>query len=227
MDNLIKYTPRLVEVAGSLKAALLLSYFSQKTHENEGNCTITNFESLQNDLGFSKAELSTALKKISKRINQNSIIKENFFIYYRTDVNKKTTFWFNEKYFIAKYRDLIEPIVFKNPLIKLINFKNFDISKLDEKSGLYFLYNSQRCLVYVGMSKNLNSRVLTSITKKKRIKDIKYVRFMESSLSDAYVLEAYYITKFKPILNKNMNTSDCLTIEIKHNKKYTNLIEIL
>ena len=68
-------------------------------------------------------------------------------------------------------------------------------------SGIYFLYDSKKELIYIGKSKNLGSRVQSS----SKERNAKFVRmFKVDNKADLHILELYYINLFKPPLN-----SDC------------------
>lgn len=88
------------------------------------------------------------------------------------------------------------------------------INFLEYKCGLYFLYNENKELIYIGKSKNLASRIPTSIRDRKAF----YMKFkLCFNLSDMHILELYYISKLKPVLNSDCLESDVCTFEIQHN----------
>lgn len=92
------------------------------------------------------------------------------------------------------------------------------------KPGLYILFNYEKQIVYIGKGKNVYSRVFKSINEKLNDK-IKYFSILTEDLSyaDCCVYEMYLINKYKPILNKDSNMGDLLSIvlpEIKFSKLY-------
>lgn len=97
------------------------------------------------------------------------------------------------------------------------------LSSLENKSGLYFLYDSFMNLIYIGKSYKLNSRITTSIKERKPI----FVSVMVTeNESDANILEPYYISKLSPLLNGDMSTIDKPSFEITHNYVKTEPIQI-
>lgn len=79
--------------------------------------------------------------------------------------------------------------------------------------GLYFLFDENKELIYIGKSRNLSSRVPKSIKERKGF----YLKYkLTSTMSDANILELYYISKLKPKLNKDSKESDDTTFEINY-----------
>lgn len=71
-------------------------------------------------------------------------------------------------------------------------------------SGIYFLYDAAKRLVYIGKSVNLNSRILSSIDTKSRDMNepILYCRFASVyNKPELGIYEAYYISKYRPAFN--------------------------
>lgn len=90
------------------------------------------------------------------------------------------------------------------------------INILEYECGLYFLYDENKKLIYIGKSKNLASRIPTSIKDRKAF----YMKFkLCYNLSDMHILELYYISKLKPKLNSDCSETDVCTFEIQHNFK--------
>lgn len=72
------------------------------------------------------------------------------------------------------------------------------LSKLIKKHGVYFLYDENKGLVYIGKSYDLSSRIITSIRERKG----KFFSYMLTKTKiDADILEPYMIGTLKPILN--------------------------
>ena len=88
-----------------------------------------------------------------------------------------------------------------------------------KRIGVYFLYNENDDIIYIGKSSNLDKRIKTSF----RLKDAEYVRVAEvKNKIDATIYESYYIAKFKPILNKyysDFNSSSLKLPELKFGDK--------
>ena len=104
-----------------------------------------------------------------------------------------------------------------NP-ITLIPYQNIpretrDILKnLKYATGLYFLYNEDKELKYIGKSYDLGLRIKSSAYNKKA----HYFKYLETKHeADADVLEPYFVAKFKPPLNSEFNTHKIPTIKIK------------
>jgi hypothetical protein len=91
------------------------------------------------------------------------------------------------------------------------------------RNGIYFLYNLNRDLLFIGKSSNLGETIIDAIWKK----DIDgYVSIAYTkSVADTYIYEPYYIIKEKPLLNKLSSQTDGLTVDLKPLEK-TELIKI-
>lgn len=80
--------------------------------------------------------------------------------------------------------------------------------------GLYFLFDENKELIYIGKSRNLSSRVPVSVKERKAF----YFKYkLTWTMSDANILELYYISKLKPKLNKDSKEMDPTLIEIDYN----------
>lgn len=82
--------------------------------------------------------------------------------------------------------------------------------------GLYFLYNENKELIYIGKSKNLSERIPASV-KERKAHYLKYK--LTNTMSDTNILELYYIAKFKPALNRDSKEIDDTSIEINYSFK--------
>lgn len=79
--------------------------------------------------------------------------------------------------------------------------------------GLYFLYDENKKLIYIGKSKNLGSRILNSVKERQGF----YLKYkLPQTKSDTNILELYYISKFKPKLNSESKEVDDTTFEIDY-----------
>lgn len=104
----------------------------------------------------------------------------------------------------------------------------FHVCMENGNSGLYFLKNKDFQILYIGKSKNLVNRSLSSAVERDPL-NIKYVSFMFMPYCNSHILEPYYILQSKPyynteFLNEDINQNDL--IEIKHNYKMSNDIDI-
>jgi hypothetical protein len=102
-------------------------------------------------------------------------------------------------------------------------FVEFVEINCDKKSGVYFLYDKNEELLYVGKSINLKNRLFSTIRERKAFK-VK-VLFTKNE-ADCNILEPYYIAKLNPPLNGDLITLDNPTVRILHNFKFTELIDI-
>jgi hypothetical protein len=89
------------------------------------------------------------------------------------------------------------------------------LEELKQKSGIYFLYNDSE-LVYIGKSKGLGSRIMTSM-KDRPSDSFRYL--LTETISDAHIIEPYLIAKYKPKLNSEFKEEDDPTFEIPIPKK--------
>ena len=101
-----------------------------------------------------------------------------------------------------------------------------ELSERSGVSGVYFIYNSQKALLYIGRSFDLSSRILTSIQERQEGLPY-YVRILNTKTkSDACVLEAYFIGKEKPAFNGDMVDIGEVTIKISKIPKRSDFIKI-
>lgn len=86
---------------------------------------------------------------------------------------------------------------------------------------IYFIYNHNNELIYIGKTNDLYNRILQHHKNKKINKDnIKYIDIeILESLCDASVREIYYINKYKPTLNQRDVFEGVLTTTINEYKK--------
>ena len=118
-----------------------------------------------------------------------------------------------------------EKEIFKNDLKFSIDFylenEKYTLSNEFVKSmeylyyaqGLYFIYDKNKNLIYIGKSRNLGSRVVSSLKERKGY----YFKYkLTKTMSDANILEIYYISTLKPVLNSESNEEDLSTIKINY-----------
>lgn len=88
-----------------------------------------------------------------------------------------------------------------------------DLQKYDKVPGIYFLYDKNKKLIYIGKSYNLRIRVEQSIMDKKAF----YYKLLATENScEANILEPYYIAIYSPELNFDFVTYDKPSFEINH-----------
>lgn len=103
------------------------------------------------------------------------------------------------------YQESFEKI--NNPItISDIFINKNEINKIPNSMGIYFMYNQDKDLMYIGKSIHLNSRVADHLAGRTHTDDIchnfKYIKYIEidnEELLDDY--ETYYINIYKPKLN--------------------------
>ncbi|MDM0973243.1 GIY-YIG nuclease family protein [Clostridium perfringens] len=103
------------------------------------------------------------------------------------------------------YQESFEKI--NNPItISDIFINKNEINKIPNSMGIYFMYNQDKDLMYIGKSIHLNSRVANHLAGRTHTDDIchnfKYIKYIEidnEELLDDY--ETYYINIYKPKLN--------------------------
>ena len=99
-----------------------------------------------------------------------------------------------------------------------------EMEDLVQVYGLYFLYDQDKNLIYIGKSRNLNERIPSSVKERKAY----YLKYkLTKTLTDTHILELYYIAKLKPILNKDSKENDDTTLTIEYSfKKESDFIKI-
>ena len=97
------------------------------------------------------------------------------------------------------------------------NQEVFELCMEKGNSGLYFLKNKDLQIVYIGKSKNLINRSLSSAVQRDPA-NIKYVSFMFMPYCNSHILEPYYILQSKPYYNTEflyepINENEVITID--------------
>jgi hypothetical protein len=112
-----------------------------------------------------------------------------------------------------KYVHRYEYPEFTKELHPELSKKSFkEIEALKEKSGVYYLYNYNKSLIYIGKSQNLRFRMMESVKERKA----SYARYsIIDNLSDMHILEVYLIAKHKPSRNVSCVSSDKPSIKLK------------
>jgi hypothetical protein len=91
------------------------------------------------------------------------------------------------------------------------------------RPGIFFLYNSEQRLMFIGRGENLGTKMLEAIWER-NIDGYASVVFT-ASIADSRVYEPYYIIKESPLLNVGQNAPDCLSIVLPELEK-TEMIKI-
>ena len=99
---------------------------------------------------------------------------------------------------------------FTKPFIKHVN-------ELRNVPGIYTFWNSNEMPLYVGMSCDLGQRIFASFNERfNRFSKIVFLRTISArSVSDAALLEVYYISTLRPALNTTSKYGDKLNIKIE------------
>ena len=197
--------------------------------------SINHFENFLNKNGIFSDEEKEDLKKVcDKAIKGDEMCKhilKSFTYSLRFNQESEKEFLRNVC-LIAKeidndnFRKFVrEKEIFKNDLKFSIDFylenEKYNLSNEFVKSmeylyyaqGLYFIYDKNKNLIYIGKSRNLGSRVVSSLKERKGY----YFKYkLTKTMSDANILEIYYISTLKPVLNSESNEEDLSTIKINY-----------
>lgn len=128
----------------------------------------------------------------------------------------------NDKYELLKEMEFVRKYdfndFFKYTFDAQVSKKFVDeLEKIRYKKGIYFLYNQNKELIYVGKSKNLCDRVPQSIKERKAF----YFSYkLCKTLSDMHILELYFISKLKPVCNSDCKSEDDCHITIDYNFEF-------
>jgi len=83
-----------------------------------------------------------------------------------------------------------------------------DNANIPDNPGVYFLYDNDKQLVYIGKSQCLSTRVYSSWYERKAV----YIRIMQTrTKADANIIEPYCIALYNPIHNSEFKTGDSPT----------------
>lgn len=197
--------------------------------------SVNHFENFLNKNGIFSNEEKEDLKKVcDKAIKGDEMCKhilKSFTYSLRFNQESEKEFLKNVC-LIAKeinndnFRKFVrEKEIFKNDLKFSIDFylenEKYTLSNEFVKSmeylyyaqGLYFIYDKNKNLIYIGKSRNLGSRVVSSLKERKGY----YFKYkLTKTMSDANILEIYYISTLKPVLNSESNEEDLSTIKINY-----------
>lgn len=83
---------------------------------------------------------------------------------------------------------------------------------IPDEPGLYFLFDNDKNLIYIGKSKNLRNRVYVSYIER----DTTYIRIMATkNEADANILETYCIAIYSPLKNRSLKSGDKPTFTLE------------
>lgn len=117
-----------------------------------------------------------------------------------------------EEYEKAKKENFIKAVI---DLERTKESTRKTLEAIYQAPGVYYLYDKDKNLIYIGKSVNLASRVVTSMRERKA-KFFKYSVIKNESNMNLY--EVYLICKYKPLLNSACKSEDELTIELEEPK---------
>lgn len=84
----------------------------------------------------------------------------------------------------------------------MITINKDNVEKISSKKGVYYLYNKDEVLIYIGKSKNVKSRIKQHFASSRFKADIfKISYFIVETSVELDIYETYLIDKFKPIHN--------------------------
>lgn len=136
--------------------------------------------------------------------------------------NKKFFFDLNKYPVLKRITEQKELETFTPDLITDPAFITFFKNNIG-KHGIYFLYNLNKDLLFIGKSSNLGETIIDTIWRK----DIDgYVSIAYTkTVADTIIYEPFYIIREKPLLNKLLSFTDELTVELPQLEK-TEIIKI-
>lgn len=92
----------------------------------------------------------------------------------------------------------------------------YDRGKIPKSSGIYFLYDNEMNLQYIGKAINLKNRVKTSAYEKDCVY---FCRYSLYDKCDIDLVEIILIKRYRPIQNKIHNIESKIIVEMKENPK--------
>ena len=196
-------------------------YFSNERH-------FINYIKKRN-VNFTDEEMKNLIKICNKALQGDVVCQEIIHVFsYQLNFNEDVTK-------VLEVARMIESENFKkfvrekrffkyNPKTAIeifLKYETFDYSEeflnvleyLKNVQGLYFLYNENKELLYIGKSRDLGTRIFTS-TKERFGTFLKYK--ITKSMADAHILELYFINKFNPRLNSDSNERDGINFIIDY-----------
>jgi len=196
---------------------LIFLYFIESLHNNKKKYSSPSFRQIQDVLKMDSAKIS----EIIHYYHDNDICK-----YRKGWLNPENGQKIRNRYVVnqnnrLKIKEVKSEIGFEDFVIDnkkdLIPFTNeFKLLKdILKTSGLYFIYNEKKELIYIGKSGNVGNRIITSVRSENLQGEAYYINVkMLENKSDVNLYELYYISKFKPIYNREGKEEDDTTLEL-------------
>lgn len=123
---------------------------------------------------------------------------------------------FPHNYEVNKFFRLLDNQMFSDEYLHLLD-------DMHKTPGIYFLYDINKELIYIGKSYNISSRLVSSVKEKNAF----FVQILETKTeADANILELYYIAIERPRLNSDSVPIDTPTFKIKTKYEKTDMIPI-
>lgn len=160
---------------------------------------------------------SENLIEFNKNISTIPLVVEQYMDIINTGIieRDKYPFIFENNYAIPE-SDIFKYKIYNKFLKKHLDYTEefMDlIRNLMGVHGIYFFYSHDHKLLYIGKSsRNLGGRILSSLKERQNVWNIRYA--LTKSKSDANLYELYYISKYKPPLNKDCKENDSLNISL-------------
>lgn len=89
--------------------------------------------------------------------------------------------------------------------------------------GVYFLFDKDKNLIYIGQSINLRSRIFSQVRHNPSVKFVSWR--MTHSVEELAHLESLLITKYRPVLNKDIPKLPCIYFKHKGKEKPKGIFE--
>ena len=196
-------------------------YFSNEKH-------FINYIKKRN-CNFKDEDMNNLIKVCNKALQGDTVCQEIIHVFsYQLNFNGDTTK-------VLEVAKMIESESFKkfvrekrffkyNPKTAIEIFLKHEVFEYSEEflnvldylknvQGLYFLYDENKELIYIGKSRDLGTRIFTS-TKERLGSYLKYK--ITQSMADTHILELYFINKFNPRLNSDSNERDGINFVIDY-----------
>lgn len=132
-----------------------------------------------------------------------------------------------DNYTNAKFENLDKKVFFNESYIS-----KTELEKIPNTTGIYFMYNENKELMYIGKTIHLNSRVTDHLAGRTHTSDIchnfnyiKYIEIDNETLLDDY--ETYFINSYKPKLNvSKVQTYHSERYDTKYNKNLNEFFDL-
>lgn len=201
---------------------LSLSYIYNFYNDLKQNGILNQNEYIENMSGISEViylckntenlrDIILKMKSIIKQFNQYEAKEKDFkFEYYNIDflLNKNNL---SNIY----YPKILNVITINQDVGKAYLIRENDMFP-NIKYGIYFLYDKNNQIAYIGKSiSDVKFRCFESV-RERRLYDFSKIEIrITKSKAEVGVYESYYISKYKPYLNKDLKTDDNITFEIE------------